>query len=78
MSPTTPDPLPLAVDLPFRDGLEPVGVPECETGDCQRIERARRAARAVGNRSQVSDCNVVLQIHLKASHARGVVPCFES
>ncbi|MFJ7207246.1 hypothetical protein ACIQWR_27385 [Streptomyces sp. NPDC098789] len=78
MAPTTPAPLPLAVDLPLRGGVvEPMGVPDCEFGDCERIERARRAARAVGDKSKVSDCNVVLQIHLSASHAIGVVRCFE-
>ncbi|OEV18181.1 hypothetical protein AN221_23875 [Streptomyces nanshensis] len=49
------------VDLPLPDRLEPVGVPGCR--GCAQIVDERASARAKGDLSKVSDCNVELARH---------------
>ncbi|CQR63318.1 hypothetical protein [Streptomyces leeuwenhoekii] len=56
-SPTTMSPAPFLGMLP----ADPDPVADCET--CQDLARKRRAARAAGNGSAVSDCNVLIRAH---------------
>jgi hypothetical protein len=56
-SPTTMDPAPVLGLLP----PDPHPVAGC--GTCLRLARKRQAARAAGNGSGVSDCNVLIRAH---------------
>jgi hypothetical protein len=56
-SPTTMDQAPVLGLLP----PEPDPVAGCET--CRQLAWKRRAARAAGNGSGVSDCNVLIRAH---------------
>lgn len=51
---TMEDPVHLGIPLP-----EPDPAPSCE--DCQRQARRREAARAAGDLTRVSDCNVLIR-----------------
>ncbi|WP_432158956.1 hypothetical protein [Streptomyces sp. bgisy153] len=39
----------------------PLPVPGC--GECARLDRARAVAGRAGDRSRVSDCNVLISLH---------------
>ncbi|MFI1948593.1 hypothetical protein ACH46F_32680 [Streptomyces virginiae] len=47
--------------LPLRTEPDPVPTPGC--GVCEALGRQRAEARAKGDRSKVSDCNVELRNH---------------
>ncbi|MFF5255327.1 hypothetical protein ACFY4K_25250 [Streptomyces leeuwenhoekii] len=65
-SPTTMDPAPVLGLLP----PDPHPVAGC--GTCLRLARKRQAARAAGNGSGVSDCNVLIRAHPHGPRRRDV------
>nr|WP_079056270.1 hypothetical protein [Streptomyces caeruleatus] len=49
------------VELPLRLDGTPKSAPDCDV--CQALDRQRSEARAKGDMSRVSDCNIELRNH---------------